>query len=163
MPDYRELHRQGRFPGFSLAPYVGRIRTIISESGAQTLLDYGCGEGRQYLEKRWHETWNGLMPRLYDPAVAEYAAKPTGTFDGVICTDCLEHVPEAELADVIGDLVGYARLWCFVSVCCRPAKRNKALLDGRNVHVTIRSPEWWHTTLGTAFDGRAQLHLEFTP
>ena len=62
-----------------------------------------------------------------------------GQFDAVVCTDVLEHVPIEELDGVIADLVGYARLWCFISVCCRRAQAgHKRLPGGRNVHVTIR-------------------------
>ena len=130
-------------------------------SGAKTLLDYGCGGGKQYTEECYHVLWN-IMPTLYDPAVKEFSRRPRGQFDGVIATDILEHVPIDELDAVVADLVAYSRLWCFISVCCRRAKGNKRLPDGRNVHVTIRPREWWRDKLGAAFEGRAQLHLEFT-
>jgi hypothetical protein len=131
-------------------------------SGAKTLLDYGCGEGKQYTIEYWHSFWN-IMPTLYDPAVKEFSKRPKGQFDGVICTDVLEHVPIDELDVAIEDLVGYSKLWCFVSVCCRRAKTNKNLPDGRNAHVTIRPRRWWRDKLNGAFEGRTQLHLEFTP
>lgn len=159
---YEALHAKGKFPGYSIEPYIPKIGQLILESGARTLLDYGCGGAEQYTKKRWHEPWL-IMPTLYDPAVLAFRAKPAGRFDGVICTDVLEHVPIAELAGVVADLVGYARMWCFISVCCRPARRNKNLPDGRNAHVTLRPEEWWRNTLGAAFDGHAKLHLEFTP
>ena len=65
-------------------------------SGAKTLLDYGAGQGWQYTEECYHVLWN-IMPTLYDPAVAAFHVKPSQRFDGVICTDVLEHIPEAEL------------------------------------------------------------------
>ena len=113
-------------------------------------------------EHQWHEAW-GIMPALYDPAVPEFAEMPTDPCDGVICTDVLEHVPENELDAVIGDLVRLAQLWCFVSVCCRAARPNKNLPDGRNAHVTIRPQAWWADKLMKAFDGHAALVLNFTP
>ena len=104
------------------------------------------------------------MPTLYDPAVPEFAAPLFGQFDGVICTDVLEHVPEDELPDVIGDLVRLSRMWCFVSVCCRPARPNKNLPGGRNAHVTIRPQEWWLERLLEAFQGSAaEVIVAFTP
>lgn len=162
IPAYRTLHAAGRFPGFSIESYVERIAELVRESGAQSLLDYGCGAGKQYTEKRWHEAW-GIMPTLYDPAVPLFHVKPIGQFDGVITTDVLEHVPEDELAGVISDLVRLSRLWCFVSVCCRPAKPNKNLPDGRNAHVTIRPRAWWLERLFAAFDGHAEVNVAFTP
>jgi hypothetical protein len=162
IPDYRKLHAQGKFPGYSIRPYLSQITELVMSSGAKTLLDYGCGAGKQYSEECWHVLWD-IMPTLYDPAVEAFSRKPIGKFDGVICTDCLEHIPENELDAVIADLAGYSRLWCFISVCCRPAKANKALLDGANVHVTIRPPIWWQRRLAIAFAHRAKLVLEFTP
>ena len=163
IPAYRELHRQGKFPGTSIGPYVERIAELVRESGAQTLLDYGCGGGEQYTKHRWHEAW-GIMPTIYDPAVPEFALLPYGQFDGVISTDVLEHVPEDELDTVIGDLVRLSRLWCFVSVCCRPARPNKNLPGGRNAHVTLRPQEWWLERLFAAFQGSdADVHVAFTP
>lgn len=162
IPAYRELHAKGKFPGFSVRPYLAQIAELVMSSGAKTLLDYGCGEGKQYSEECWHVLWN-IHPVLYDPAVPQFAKKPSGSFDGTICTDVLEHVPEDELDAVIQDLVRFSRLWCFVSVCCRPAKANKNLPDGRNAHVTIKPESWWQMRLAIAFAHRAALHLEFTP
>ena len=162
IPVYIKMHERGLFPGYSIRQYLGQITEIVMASGAKTLLDYGAGGGKQYTEECYHVLWN-IMPTLYDPAVREFSKRPNGQFDGVICTDVLEHVPITELDAVIADLVDYSRLWCFVSVCCRRAKPNKNLPDGRNAHVTVRPQKWWHEKMDAAFEGRAQLHLEFTP
>ena len=163
IPAYIDLHKRGKFPGYSIERYVPKIARLVERSGARTLLDFGCGAGRQYLEKRVHDSWGGLMPWLYDPAVPAFNIKPENQFDGVICTDVLEHVPEAELDAVIADLVSYAKMWAFITVCCRPAKANKNLPGNVNAHVTIRAPDWWYVKLRHAFHRRAELHLEFTP
>lgn len=162
IPAYQRLHQQGKFPGLSIRAYIPQITELVMASGAKTLLDYGCGTGLQYTEECYHVFWN-IMPTLYDPAVPAYSQRPTGQFDGVICTDVLEHIPENELDAVVQDLVQFSKMWCFVSVCCRPAKANKNLPDGRNAHVTIRPESWWREKLGKAFAGKAALHLEFTP
>ncbi len=80
-------------------------------------------------------------PALYDPAVARYAAMPPGSYDGVICSDVLEHVPRDELDDVLADCFGAARKFVFFSICCRAA--HKSLPNGMNCHVTIEKPAWW--------------------
>jgi hypothetical protein len=164
IPDYRELHRQGKFPGYSIVPYVPRISEIVIATGAQTLLDYGSGEGKQYHIARVHDAWGGIMPTLYDPAVPGLDTRPVGKFDAVISTDVLEHVPRQELRAVIADIYRYARLWCFITVCCRPAKPNKKLLDGRNVHVTVQPKAWWLRRLITqAPRAGPALFMDFTP
>jgi len=156
IPAYRQLHEAGHFPGLSIRPFVPEIAQLVVETRAKSLLDCGCGKGHQYIIERFHEAW-GPRPTLYDPGVSEHDTKPAGRFDGVITTDMLEHIPEDELDAVVADLVRYARLWCFASVCCRPAKRR--FPDGSNVHVTIRPFAWWQDRLGRAFEGRARLVL----
>lgn len=140
IPQYRQLHAEGRFPGVSLAPWVQDIARLITQTGATTLLDYGCGKGQQYLKDQLHMGW-GIMPTLYDPAVPGLTMKPRSRHDGVISTDVAEHIPEQEVMSYIADLHAYAKKFIFVSVCCRPAKRK--LPDGRNAHVTIRPIQWW--------------------
>jgi 2-polyprenyl-3-methyl-5-hydroxy-6-metoxy-1,4-benzoquinol methylase len=158
IPLYREMHAEGHFWGRAIRYHMDRIAQLAQSSGAKTLLDYGCGKGRQYTEKHIHERW-GIMPTLYDPAVEEWSEKPRGRFDGVICTDVLEHIPEDELDDAITDLARYSRMWCFASISCVPA--GKTFPDGRNVHVTIQRPAWWKRKMLPVFANRAQLHLSF--
>lgn len=142
------MHAARLYPGTSLLPWGPTLGHLIRRSKAATLLDYGCGAGEQYTVHKVNRRW-GVKPTLYDPAVPGLDAKPTGQFDGVICSDVMEHVPEDELPAAIADLVGYARRWCFITVCCRPAK--KRFEDGSNVHVTQRPFTWWQKRLGPAF------------
>jgi hypothetical protein len=164
IPAYRKLHQAGKFPGYSIEPFVPGIAELVAEIPTQSILDYGCGLGHQYKLKRVHDAWGGLMPTLYDPAVPGIDSRPVGQFDGVICTEVLEHVPADELDAVIKDIFRFARLWCYISVCCRPAKPNKNLPDGRNAHVTIRPQEWWIEHLGELWpEDKDTLRIGFTP
>ena len=138
---YRELHDEGKFQGFSLLQHTSRISDLVKKHGSQTILDYGSGKGKQYrpphnLDKIW-----GVEVTLYDPAVKGIDKLPEGKFDGVICSDVLEHIPEEEIDKTILQLESYARQFVFVSICTRPAK--KLLPDGRNCHITVRPEEWW--------------------
>lgn len=135
---YRMMHEAGHFPGFSVKQHVEAIGDLVKKTGSNTLLDYGCGKGRQYAELNLHRSWN-ISPSLYDPAT--FPQKPEGKFDGVICTDVLEHIPEEDLPDTLSEIFGYARKFVFLSICCRPAK--KVLPDGRNCHLTIKPEQWW--------------------
>jgi hypothetical protein len=156
---YREMHDHGHFSGMSIYKFVDDIAKLVRKSGAKTLLDYGSGKGRQYVEGRAHEVWGGIMPTLYDPGVAGLAERPSEQFDGVICTDVMEHIPEEEVLETLTDIRSYARLWCFISICCRPAKKN--LPDGRNVHVTIQNEAWWLEQIAVVFNGAPDAHVRF--
>src|SRR5471030_9391 len=51
---YRELHTHGErvlglspdetYPGISMLPHTKRIKELIDQTGARTVLDYGCGK-----------------------------------------------------------------------------------------------------------------------
>lgn len=158
---YRKLHEQKKFPGNAVLRFVPEIADLVAEFGSKRLLDYGCGLGWQYTRERIHLAWNTEPPALYDPAVAEHSATLIGRFDGVLCTDVLEHVPEDELQQVIGEIAGFAGQWAFISVCCRPSKHIR-LEDGQNVHITIRPFEWWQALLAPHFRGNTRLVLRET-
>lgn len=154
---YRIMHADpeaAHFPGRSCLPYAWEINRMVREFRCRTLLDYGCGRGLQYSEERVQDWW-GVMPTLYDPAVPEFAAKPSGPFDGVLCTDVLEHIFEDDLRATLTEIYGLARYAVFFSICCRAARRS--LPNGMNCHVTIRREAWWRETL------KRTLHDSFDP
>jgi hypothetical protein len=148
---YRPLHAKNHrtFAGRSIRVAVPFITALVQRTKPRRLLDYGCGKGIQYSELRVHEQWGGLMPRLYDVGMPQFSADPPAIYDGVICTDVMEHIAEADVPAILKHLFSklpprndggqsFALFW----IACRPAKR-KTLRDGRNVHLTIKSPEWW--------------------
>lgn len=155
MMDYQEeygrLHAKGKyFPGYSITPYVDVIAALVKQHKPERLLDYGCGRGLQYLKRRVHERWGGLLPYGYDIGVSGLDAKPEGTFGGVICTDVLEHIEERDVPGFLDELLSYAEPggFVFVTISCRPA--NKSFKDGRNLHLTIKPPSWWKKRLRDA-------------
>jgi hypothetical protein len=138
---YRKMHNnQKRFPGFSLKNHVADITNLVEKHDAETLLDYGCGKGYQYLSKRCHEAW-GILPHCYDPGVVHLDQKPDHVFDGVICTDVLEHVAEADVREVVSELFWYSEKFVFMSIATFLSR--KRLPDGSNCHVTVRGGSWW--------------------
>ena len=159
---YRHMHVHGdpstaqpgsrTFDGRSLKPQVARIRRLIERTGARRLLDYGCGKGTQYdlpvFEIEGVGRWDGLLDywgvdevHCYDPAYAPHSRLPEDQFDGVICTDVLEHCPEEDVDWIIGEMFGYATQFVFATIACYPAM--KRLPNGDNAHCTVREPEWW--------------------
>lgn len=141
---YGQMHESGkRFPGYSLGAYVDSIAGLISKVGAVRLLDYGSGKGYQYLARRYHERWGGLLPTCYDIGVPQLSNRPLGVFDGVINTDMLEHIERPDLPEILDELIGYVTHhgFLFLGISCRPTR--KKLPDGRDVHVTVEHPDWW--------------------
>lgn len=155
---YGTMHENNpkHFPGYTSKRYKEVIARLVEEYDPKRILDYGCGKGYQYLGLRIHEAWGGLLPHCYDPAVRQLNVRPEGFFQGLICTDVLEHIEEKDLVGVVKDMLSFVddyKAFAFISVSCIPAK-NKKLPDGRNVHVTIKPPEWWR-------DFFAQRKIEF--
>lgn len=145
IPLYREIALTGlALRGLSILRHTEGIAELVSRHRARTVLDYGCGAAEAYgAPHRLHRAL-GLdrsAVTLFDPAFEEHATLPSGQFDGVLCSDVLEHVPQDDLDEFVARLFVHARLFVWASVCCRQAK--KVFPDGTNLHVTIQPIEWW--------------------
>jgi hypothetical protein len=141
---YGELHANDkRFPGYSIGAYTDAIRGLVEEHKPERLLDFGSGKGFQYLVRRVHERWGGLLPYCYDVGVRQLSELPEGTFGGVLCTDVLEHIDEPDVPAILDTILSKVepRGFVLLGISCRPTK--KTLPDGRDVHLTIQPPSWW--------------------
>jgi hypothetical protein len=136
---YRKLHEDGYFAGGSLTKHLDQIGEICVKHKPRTILDYGCGKAWHY--ERGEIPWAAEIVRLYDPAVPEFSEKPVGLYDGVVCTDVAEHLPEEEIDGFVRTLCSHAGRFLFLTVCTREA--TKKLPDGRNAHLTVKPREWW--------------------
>lgn len=87
----------------------------------------------------------GTHITCYDPGYAPHCDLPTRTFDGVVCTDCLEHCPEEDLTWIVGELFSFARRFVYTTVACFLA--SKHLANGENAHCTVKPPEWWEVLI----------------
>lgn len=139
------MHAQGKFLGLSVLKFADEIGELIKTHGVETVLDYGAGQGHQYLpphslDKKW-----GVKVTCYDPAVDGMDELSPGMFDMVICSDVLEHLAEEDITATLWRISERARRFAFLTVCCRPAK--KTLPDGRNAHVTVKPLHWWEAKL----------------
>ncbi|HYR34320.1 MAG TPA: class I SAM-dependent methyltransferase [Burkholderiales bacterium] len=181
-PRYRELvalyarmHVEGEtrlripaaqtFPGSSLAPHIARIKALIDATGAKSVLDYGAGKGTQYRPQPLivdgrhvadgiAEYWD-VEIECYDPGYADYSKLPEATFDGVVCTDVLEHCPEEDLPWILDEILAFARRFVYLNVACFPAR--KSLPNGENAHATVRPPQWWEALVRERTRSRPDL------
>jgi len=139
------------FPGDQLPKYIAVIDTMIRQTGAKTLLDYGSGKGLQYshpvqangktVAASLQEHWQLDRIVCYDPGVPDFAALPEDTFDAVISTDVLEHIPEEDVFWVVEEMFARAAKFVFCNIACYPAQAR--LPNGDNAHVTVKHPQWW--------------------
>lgn len=155
----------GNFRGFSLLQHAQEIGEVVQRHRAVNLLDYGSGAGDAYrTPHKVHERWGLRRERihLYDPSFKHIDTPiPVGAkFSGVICSDVLEHVPEADVDVLVDTLFSHAIDFVWASVCCRPAK--KFFADGTNMHVTIHPLQWWHDTFAERCEGQT-FYLVETP
>jgi hypothetical protein len=127
--------------GLDTVKYQKQIKDLVQHYGAKTILDYGCGKGEQYRQALPYESetnlqtldeWLGVTVYCYDPCVPEYSQlPPAGTkFDGVICSQVLGTIPDADLAWVSQKLESYTKDFCFISLNYqRPPKGKKIMYD----------------------------------
>jgi hypothetical protein len=174
-----QMHEQGAtqhgiapeqtFNGMSLLPQAVRIKRLVERTGASTLLDYGSGKGVQYdlrpvkapdgsLHDSMVDYWDVIAVQCYDPCYEPYSKLPRGKFDGVICTDVLEHCPEEDLPWILDEIFGYAERFVYANIACYPA--SKRLPNGEDAHCTIKPVAWWRELLLAASAGRPGLVWE---
>lgn len=162
LSQYAEMHAVGdvrrhtpaeeTYRGYSLPSHAQVIKHMIDEHGARTILDYGAGKGTQYTSVCVKLPGGARYPSIpvywgiesltcYDPAYEPFRRLPTGQFDGVVCTDVLEHCPAEDLEWIVHELFAFARRFVYANVACYPA--DKCLPTGENAHCTIRPASWW--------------------
>ena len=180
LEQYKLMHLNGEthlgippeqtFPGQSLPRQAPHIKRLIKRTQALTILDYGCGKGHQYWPLRMKDAdtgidypdiksyWGVQEIRCYDPAYPPFAELPVGTFDGVICTDVLEHCPEDDVPWILDELFAFAQKFVYANIACFPAR--KRLPSGGNAHCTIRPVRWWEERIVHAAARKPELLYE---
>ena len=143
MGKYIEQYKQMYYTGDMLFPNLEYIVKLVKLTEAKSLLDFGCGKGKQYSgwgDLTAHITL-GMMPALYDPGVKEFEKIPDGKFDGVYSTDVMEHIPKDELSDALEIIFSKASKFVFLAICTAPAIQ--LLPNGENAHCTLERIDWW--------------------
>ena len=141
-PYYLESVQQGAefqknnksWAGYDVVKYQKKIKDLVVRYNAKTILDYGCGKGLQYKEplpyggsvgqelplEQWKtfDQYLGVTVYCYDPCVAGFEQlPPEGTkFDGVICTQVLNSIPDADMPWVRDTLERHAAKFCFIGL-----------------------------------------------
>ena len=128
------------FLGYSLTKWILKIQEIIKTNNCNSLLDFGCGKAFLYKNKfkigdkeytNLSDFWNLKNIYLYDPGLEEYSDYPKGKYDGIICTDVVEHIPEDDVLNFIDELFKLSNKFIFVVIATMPA--SKYFDDGKPI------------------------------
>lgn len=125
------------------------LKSIYPKFAIQTFLDYGCGKNGLISLLKGCRDFSSIDFRSYDPAVAEYADKPKGSFDIVTCIDVMEHISRGEISQVLGEISGLTRGFFFFAIDLIPAE--KCLDDRRNAHILLAPGDWWCQQISAQF------------
>ena len=142
---YEQIHAAGKY-GTTAVRNLRFIRPEIELLRPQSILDYGCGQSNLMEALKLNYP---VQRYRYDPAIPAISAKPGEVVDLLINIDVLEHIEEADLDEVIGDMRTSCRN-AIIIIDLTPA--SAILPDGRNAHVTLKPAEWWKARLKKHFD-----------
>ena len=92
-----------------------------------------------------HDSWGGVLPTLYDPGVPRFNKEPNGLFDGVLCTDVMEHIPEGVVPEIVADIFQHASKFVFLSIALDWSPT--LLSNGISVHCCVKPVDWWKGVL----------------
>jgi ubiquinone/menaquinone biosynthesis C-methylase UbiE len=100
--------------------YYWQIRSVM-ERGLREVLEIGVGSGvvTSYLRRNGvRVTTLDIDPALHPDCVASVTAIPfpSARFDGVLCTEVLEHMPFERSCQAIAEISRVARSWALVTV-----------------------------------------------
>ena len=137
---YQQMAEEGHFGGGPRLLEWRIARKLFRKMQCSTLLDYGCGAGKQWHPKKVAE-WGKLKPTLYDPAFAEHSKLPNQQFDMIMSTDVLEHIPDYTLPSVVRYCTSHVKKTQYHFIANRPAM--KELPNGENAHCSQQPLEWW--------------------
>ena len=141
---------ESTFLGYSLTKWILKIKEIIEINKCDSLLDFGCGKGFLYKNKfkindqeyrNLLDCWKLDDVYLYDPGVKEFSVYPVRKFDGLICTDVIEHIPENDILHFIDSLFKLTNKFIFVVIATIPA--TKFFDDGNNIHLCVKTKKEW--------------------
>ncbi len=154
----RSTSRPGAQGGHLERPLPKELHDLAAKAGAMTVLEYALG-----AEDNGYETAEGSVSRdaeltitRYDPAVPSLSERPSGRFDGVVCTEGLDFLPDEDVPWVIDELLGYARRFVYATVS--DLALTKELPDGTRLQSRPRDRSWWYEHFEAAAAHHPEVH-----
>ena len=134
---YRIVHQESEKYGTGLTFHLPYLAALLVLIGAKSVLNFGCGKsllGELLISYGVEKKYD------YEPAIPELSHLPNETFDALINTDVLEHIPEGELDKVLTLFKTISR----TSINIPDMQKARLILpNGENAHCTLKSPEQW--------------------
>ena len=159
-----DAHGQRPVRPFAPAMNGEGLGKLIQKTKSTTILEYGFADDVAEQEVLAESVAEGsdLCVTHYDPADPSSYPRPTGEFDGVVCPEALNYIPDEDVPWVIEDLFKWASQ--FVHVVIENSPRKKMLADGTCLHSRPRSQAWWKTWFESAAERHPQVQwkLVFT-
>jgi SAM-dependent methyltransferase len=131
----------GRHHHFYLDEVMRDLATRAGGIGEVTWLDYGCGKGTFIERVRPLGLFSAIAG--FDPAVAEFAARPVVPADVVTCLDVLDTVEPQYREAVLREIAGVTRHFAVFDCVTRPKR------GGRLLRL---APGFWAKFVGRVFD-----------
>lgn len=140
----RLLHEQGHFGihGYTDIEWASRafLSLLCTLQRPIKVIDYGAGAGT--FADAVHKVFKMVEVTSYDPFHPRFKDDPEpGVHDAVSCNDVLEHVEIECVDNTLKYIADRAKFMACFSIGIEDAI--KTLPDGRNAHITQKSPEWW--------------------
>ena len=122
-------------------------------------LDLGCGEA---LLSHFFNNYTGVdissvaiernkqrRKGVYYQSSLDQLSFLTQTFDVVVCSDVLEHIPESKLDAVLNSIRSVKSHKYLFAISCRESVTKS--VEGEQLHLTVKEPEWWEHKLSELF------------
>ena len=72
----------------------------------------------------------------------------------------IEHIDEKDVDRILEEVFSYGKKFIFLTIACYKAL--KTFKDGRNVHVNIKTPEYWTDKLLKLHDKHSHLNIHYS-
>lgn len=135
---YKKHHANAHY-GSAGFRKVTKVLAALEGVEIKTVLDWGAGA--QTLGKALRNARTAWVVSSYDPAIPGIDTRPETTFDAVVSTDVLEHIPYEEIDSVIQELVALTGKIGYHHIATFPASLR--LPDGRDAHLILQPAAWW--------------------
>lgn len=150
---YSTVHAEQKTWGMSAHKHLLPLQACIAELQPRSIIEFGCGKSQlhaqlQYGDARYYR---------YDPAVPGLQQLPEEAIDFLINTDVLEHIPLADIPEVLQTMRGLTDKAYFY-ICTRPA--SLILPNGDNAHCTLISPQQWLQQIREFFPAANIVHVD---